>query len=113
MELQLLLLNELPIIPEIIAVTETWLDSNKVNCIQLSDYSFLHVDSANAKSVGSGLVGRVGVYVNKSLNVVQCDKYKLEMTGCENIWIEIAREKNKQCIFGVIYKHTKPNISHV
>ena len=34
------------------------------------------------------------------------------MTGCENIWIEIALENNKQCIFGVIYKHPKTNISH-
>ena len=106
------LLNELPITPEIIAVTETWLDSNRVNCIQLTDYNFLHVDSPNTKCDGSGLVGGVGLYVKKSLNVVQCDKYKLEMTGCENIWIEIAMEKDKQCIFGVIYKHPKTNISH-
>ena len=70
------------------------------------------MDSPNTKSDGSGLVGGVGLYVKKSLNVVQCNKYKMEMTGCENIWIEIALEKDKQCIFGVIYKHPKTNISH-
>ena len=61
------LLNELPITPEIIAITETWLDSNRVNCIQLTDYNFLHVDSPNAKSDGSGLVGGVGLYICKEI----------------------------------------------
>ena len=70
------LLNELPITAEIITVTETWLDLNKVNCIQLTDYNFLHVDSPNAKPDGSDLVDGVGLYVKRSLNVVQCDKYK-------------------------------------
>ena len=35
------------------------------------------------------------------------------MTGCENFWKELALEKYKQCIFGVIYKHPKTNIFHV
>ena len=59
----------------------------------MTDYNFLHVDLPNAKPDGSGsVVGGVAVYKKLSINVVHCDKYKLEMIGCENIWIELTLE---------------------
>ena len=62
--------------PDLVAVTETWIEPSRLPKVQLTGYTFMHVDSANADSNGTGLAGGVGLYVKECLIVTPLSQYR-------------------------------------
>ena len=57
------LFNEMPILPSIIAVFETKINSNSNLMIDIENYKFVHADSLSK-------AGRVDIYIGKDLNFI-------------------------------------------
>ena len=103
------LLNELldtlnkPI--DLIAITETKLNSKSVDNIDLINYDFFHNDSpTNA--------GGAGIYVNKNLKAIFRPDLKFNMPLVESCWIELDTGINKpNVMIGCIYRHPAAKLS--
>ena len=96
--------------PDIIAVTETWLEPPRIKTVKLPGYNFFHTDALIASCNGTGLAGEVGMYIKASINATVRDQFRLELPGSEDLWIEQPLKNGKQCYISVIYKHPKTNI---
>ena len=99
-KIESLLLN-MPIPPDIIAITETKLNSSIAHLVDITNYSFIHVESkSNA--------GGVGMYIKKELACLQIPELTIENEECESMFIKILNlklKKKSKVIVGVIYRH--------
>ena len=76
----------------------------------LPGYNFFHTDALTASPNGTGLTGGVGMYIKASINATVRDNFRLKLSGCEDLWIELPLKNGIQCYISVIYKHPKTNI---
>jgi hypothetical protein len=91
--------------PDIIAVSETKLNSKTVINIDIPRYQFFHTDSETA-------AGGAGLYVSNNLHALCRPDIKFKMPLVESCWCEIISGKNKpNIIVGCIYKHPTANLS--
>ena len=58
---------ELKKTPDILAITETWLDNSKLNKVSLQGYQLLNENSINADAGKMEQAGGVGLYTKNSL----------------------------------------------
>ena len=99
------IINSLPDLPDIIAITETKLNKNShLNFIQISNYTFINRDSPSC-------AGGVGLYIKDKFNYVVRDELELSNCEAESLWINLDMGNNKKITIGVIYKHPKYQIS--
>ena len=96
--------------PDLIAVTETWIEPSRLPKVQLTGYNFMHVDSVNADSNGTGLAGGVGLYEKECLIVTPCKDIDLDTNDCENLWVNIQLKTEKTLTLGIVYRHPKSNV---
>ena len=96
--------------PDIISVTETWLEPSRIKTVTQPGYNFFHTDALTASPNGTGLAAGVGTYIKASINATVRDQFRLEFPGCEDLWSELPLKNGKQCYIGVIYKHPKTNV---
>jgi len=97
------LLLSLPHQPDIVCVSETRIKHNSLVNISLPGYQFFHTDS-NINARGEAM------YLSTKF---QCDIYSscnLNPPQCEDLWINIKVNWNKNLIVGVIYHHPNTNI---
>ena len=78
--------------------------------LHYQDIIFFHTDALTASPNGTGLAGGVGMYIKASINAAVRDQFRLELSGCEDLWIELPLKNGKQYYISVIYKHPKTNI---
>ena len=91
--------------PDILAVSETKLNSKTVINIDIPRYQFFHTDSETA-------AGGAGLYVSNNLHALCRPDIKFKMPLVESCWCEIIIGKNKSnIIVGCIYKHPTANLS--
>ena len=85
--------------PEIIAISETKINSNSTVNFSIPQYFFLHVDSkTNA--------GGVALYIKENIRFKVRNDLNVQVDKCENLWIEIEQKPHfKKLIVGVIYRH--------
>ena len=50
------------------------------------------------------------MYIKASINATARDQFRLELPGCEDLWIELPLKNGKQCYISVISKHPETNI---
>ena len=81
--------------PEIIAITETKLQANRVFHSKLQGYICIRADS---------LTG-VAFLIKSTLNYQIRDDLKIFVPACENLWIEINHPDKKGIVIGVVYRH--------
>ena len=93
-----ILLSQLNFTPSIIIVTETWIDDNRPLLHCLRGYDFIN-EPAN------GVVGGAGMFIKSEINYNKLTTLNLNLTACENLWIEISFSANKKLIIGSIYRH--------
>ena len=97
--------------PDIIAISETWLDPTKLNKIRISGYTFMHSCFKHHKGNCKSLAGGVGCYIK---NIMQCTEYTqsldLNSTDSENLWLKISLKNGKEIVLGVLYRHPKADI---
>ena len=51
------------------------------------------------------------MYIKNSIKFERPGKYNLEVSGCENIWIDVKLNNNKNLVIGTVYRHPKQNPS--
>ena len=94
------LLSVLGKMPEIIAISETKLNSNLKTF--LPGYTFKHNNSpTNA--------GGVGMLIKDTLSYKTTTEYQLNIMGCEEIWVKI-QSNNMKKVFSVLYRHPNSNL---
>ena len=89
-----------PCTPIILALSETNLNPNKLNKINIDGFNF--VSSNEFIRVTQG---EVGLYIDKNIFFTIQDDLNLLCNKCENVWIKISLNKRKFVIVGVIYRH--------
>ena len=81
--------------PEIIAISETKLNSNLKTF--LPGYTFIHNNSpTNA--------GGVGMFIKDTLSYKTTTEYQINIIGCEEIWVKIHLN-NTEKVFNVLYRY--------
>ena len=92
------LLIELGSCPEILAITETKLNDDKLNYTSISNYSFVCCNSSTN-------AGGVAFYILNNLKFNRREDLEFNSDDSENLFIEVNLTKGKVFIIGVIYRH--------
>ena len=83
-----------------------------MNKVSLQEYQLLNQNSINADAGNMGKAGGVGLYIKNSLTYTDLKlELKIDCCNVESLWIELNLAKNKLCILGVIYRHSKQNFN--
>jgi len=91
--------------PCIILISETRINNEPSTNITIPGYTFVHSPSLTK-------AGGVGAYVSDLLNFTINDTLKLNVNGCEDLWLNVTFSNIKsQYVFGVIYRHPHNNHS--
>ena len=93
--------------PDLIAITETKLNKkSSIDLVQITGYKFLHNDSFTA-------AGGTALYIKCSINFIPRQDILFHSTEFESTWIEIENNRNKlkNILIGVIYRHPQNNIN--
>ena len=78
--------------------------------MQLTGYTFIHVDSVNADPNGTGLAGKVDLYVKECLIVTPCKDIDFDANDCENLLEDIQLKNEKTLTLGIVYRYPKSNL---
>ena len=95
------LLSVLGKMPEIIAISETKLNSNLKT--SLPGYTFIHNNSSTN-------AGGAGMFIKGTLSYKTTSEYQLNIMGCEGIWVKIQLN-NAEKVFSVLYRHPNSKLS--
>ena len=86
-----------PCSPDIICVTETRLKNQPLLNIDVSGYTFVHIDSPTT-------AGGVAMYISSALQFSVITNLQLIVNECENIWMKLH---DSNIIITTIYRHPK------
>ena len=79
---------EINFLPDIIAISESNIKNTCIDNVSLNDYNIIHNDSSiNA--------GGVAMYLKKDVNVCVKENINFNITGCENLWMEVEKKTGK------------------
>ena len=87
------MLVELGKLPDIIAISETKLQTKFNLC--LNGYNFIQNNSSTK-------AGGVGMFIKNHINYTVTDEYNLNYFGCEEMWIKINMNHSTK-VFSVLY----------
>ena len=73
---------QLPILPEVIAITETKNNPSNIHLTNIKNYQFSHVDSPTK-------AGGIGVFVRNDLRYILKADITVNNQNCESIFFEI------------------------
>ena len=80
------LILSLPVSPDVVCVSETRIKSDPLINILIPNYNFFHKNSpTNA--------GGVAIYVSKKHQFKVMQEFKLNLKGCEELWIKLISDK--------------------
>lgn len=90
--------------PDILAISETKLNSKSIINIDIPQYHFFHTDSETA-------AGGAALYISNNLKAIPRADIKFTMPLVESCWAEIIANNNKpNIIIGCIYRHPSANM---
>ena len=92
-------LISLPVSPDVVCVSETRIKGEPLINISIPNYNSFHKDSpTNA--------GGVAIYVSKKHQFKVIQEFKLNLKGCEELWIQLISNKysTHDIIIGAIYR---------
>ena len=55
--------------------------------------------------------GGVGIFAKENIPIEVCHEFHLNISDCEDIWVQIELEYGKKCVIGVIYRYPKQNLN--
>lgn len=96
------LIRELASTPDIIAITETKLNSSNENQVNLKNFNFINVNSKTR-------AGGVGCYLNKNIVYKIRNDIDFKTDYCETLWVELQNEIYQNIVIGIIYRHPNNN----
>jgi len=68
--------------PSIVIISETRITTNPLININIPGYDFIHFPSPTK-------AGGVGAYVSRSLNFTENNSLRLQVSGCEDLWLDV------------------------
>ena len=90
--------------PDILAISETKLNSRSNNNIDIPQYRFFHTDSET-------VAGGAALYISNNLKIIPRADIKFTMPLVESCWTEIITSNNKpNVVIGCIYRHPSANV---
>ena len=92
------LLMHFPCTPTIIALSETNLNPNKLNKINIDGFKFVF-------RIEFLTYGGFGLCIDKNISTIQ-DDLNLLCNKCKNVWIKISLKERKIVVVGIIYRHS-------
>ena len=98
------LIHEINISPDVIAISETKLKDNTSFSYSLFGYDFVSKNSSTN-------AGGVGIFVKSSYSFNLITSLNLNVSDCEDLWIEIMLPQKRKCFVGAIYRHPNYNFS--
>ena len=93
------------IYPGVIALSETKLKAKDVCNVELQNYNFIHMGSI-MNSRNAGMFVKEFIYYNF------CYKFDLNLSNCEDLWVELERQ-NFKFIVSIVYRHPNQNIKSI
>ena len=99
-----ILISQLNFRPTIISVNETWLEKDKPFLYSLQGYDFL-------SKPGTCRAGGTSIFIKSEINYKLLEHFNMNLTNCEDLWIEVTLSFNNKFIFGSIYRHPTYNIT--
>ena len=91
--------------PDVLAISESKLNSNNLSRVSLIDYSLVHCDSISH-------AGGVALYVSNSLEFCKLEEYSIASPHFETLFIEVKlKNSGKDLVIGVIYRHPSTSLS--
>ena len=94
-------LNEFSRKPEIICFSETRTNEKNIHSVALPGYSFYRNSSTKT--------GGVGIYVVDSFYSQEITNLRLNLLGCEDVWIEVNLNDKTNLVVGTVYRHPQLN----
>ena len=93
--------------PDVIAISETRLNKDIENKVEIPGYKFVFTHS----KTGDSDVGGVGLYISKTLKFETRSDISFDFDGCETKFIELQtnQQNKKGMIIGAIYRHPHDN----
>ena len=95
-------LNKFSRKPEIICISETRTNDKNIHSVALPVYSFYSNNSSTK-------AGGVGIYVVDSFYCQEITNLRLNLWGCEDVWIEVNLNDKTNVVVGTVYRHPQPN----
>ena len=94
-------------VPDVIAISETKLNGDNENSVEIPGYRFVFKHSVT----GNSDYGGVGLYISKTLQYKLRPDLSFDFDGCETKFIEIiSNSKNQRnTIIGALYRHPHDN----
>ena len=91
--------------PDVLAITETKLNSQTITNIDIPSYNLFHTDSQT-------MAGGAGLYISKDLQTIHRPDLKFTIPLVESCWSENVTSNGKSnIIIGCIYRHPTANLS--
>ena len=87
--------------PDIIAISETWLQSSSYFNPDLTGYTYIN-------GVLDKKAGGVGLFISKHLQYKIIKHFSLSLESVEELWIEIINPTGANFLVSVVYRHPFP-----
>ena len=97
-----IILNEADFTPDVVCITETWINDKKPFLYSLKGYSFVN-QPCPGRAGGSGIFIKNGI----QFNIIKQFQFNLE--HCDDIWVELFLSKSLKFIVSSIYRHPSYN----
>ena len=95
-------LNEFTRKPDVICISETKLKNENLQYITLYGYNFFCYNSVTK-------AGGAGIYVINSIHCVEVCDLRMNLTGCEDVWVQATLGDKSTLVIGSVYRHPHPN----
>ena len=86
---------EINFLSDIIEISESNIKNTCIDNVSFNDYNIIHNNSpTNANGVA--------MYLKKDVNVCVKENINFNITGCENLWVEVEKKLEKKLLWGNI-----------
>ena len=93
-----LFLNRFPKKVEVLCISETRLTDSKIKFCELPGYNLYYCNSKTS-------AGGSAIYVSDNIKCQPLSKTKINITNCEDVWVELTLKNNVTLIVGSVYRH--------
>jgi len=89
--------------PDLICISKTWLKQDLIINLSIPGYEFRHIPSESR-------AGGVAIFVSNKFQFETTNKYNINSTEYEDIWIKLHNSQNQaKYLIGVAYRHPTSN----
>ena len=87
----------------VICLSETCINSNNFNLANLAGYKFFSNSSPTR-------AGGAGIFVSDHLICSELQNLRMNLEGCEDVWVELKLTTNSSITIGCVYRHPQNDL---